>query len=88
MSRLYVLDGLHPRLAVERLLAVAVHLPEHHAVAPHVAGVAEGPEVDALGGVPLNRPTTSRLRPITGVYIFPKLYLTPPPGALFPTKVQ
>ncbi len=38
-----------------------VHLPEYDPVAPDVAGVGEGAEVDALRGVPLDGPAAARL---------------------------
>jgi hypothetical protein len=43
------------------MLTVPVHLPEYDPVAPDVAGVGEGAEVDALGGVPLDGPAAARL---------------------------
>ena len=46
----HILKNIPPCLVW--LAAVAEHLPKYHAVAPHVAGVAEGTVVDALGGVP------------------------------------
>ncbi len=46
------------------VLLLPVHLPEYDPVAPDVAGVGEGAEVDALRGVPLDGPAAARLGPV------------------------